>query len=93
MAGIKTSASGASQLVKFTLEQAIKAQTGEQRYSCTLSFTSAQDGVGDQRQAPAALPPGDPVPIVGGWVGRRAGLDGCGKSRPHRDSIIGPSSP
>jgi hypothetical protein len=29
---------------------------------------------------------------VGGWVGPRAGLDGCGKSRPHRDSIPGPSS-
>jgi hypothetical protein len=26
-------------------------------------------------------------------VGRRAGLDMCGKSRPHRDSIPGPSSP
>jgi len=25
-------------------------------------------------------------------VGRRAGLDRCGKSRPHRDSIPGPSS-
>jgi hypothetical protein len=24
-------------------------------------------------------------------VGPRAGLDGCGKSRPHRDSIPGPS--
>ena len=23
---------------------------------------------------------------AGGWVGRRAGLDGCGKSHPHRDS-------
>ena len=30
---------------------------------------------------------------IGGWVGPRAGLDGCGKSRPHRDSIPGPSSP
>ena len=29
----------------------------------------------------------------GGWVGLRAGLDGCGKTRPHRDSIPGPSSP
>jgi hypothetical protein len=28
-----------------------------------------------------------------GWVGPRAGLDGCGKSRRHRDSISGPSSP
>ena len=28
---------------------------------------------------------------IGGWVGTTAGLDGCGKSRPHRDSIPGPS--
>ena len=26
------------------------------------------------------------------WVGLRAGLDECGKSRPHRVSIPGPSS-
>jgi hypothetical protein len=26
-------------------------------------------------------------------VGPRAGMDGCGKSRPNRDSIPGPSSP
>ena len=31
---------------------------------------------------------------TGGWVGPRAGLDGCGKSRPpRRDSIPRPSSP
>ena len=44
-------------------------------------------GVGGQRHAPAALPsakrPG--THCIGGWVGARAGLDGCGKSRPHRD--------
>jgi len=28
----------------------------------------------------------------GCWVGRKAILDRCGKSRPHRDSIPGPSS-
>jgi hypothetical protein len=28
-----------------------------------------------------------------GWVGPRAGLDVCEKSRPHRHSIPGPSSP
>ena len=28
---------------------------------------------------------------IGGWVGPRAGLDGCGKSRAHRDSVPGPS--
>jgi hypothetical protein len=30
---------------------------------------------------------------VGGWVGPRAVLDGCGKSRPHREWIRGPPSP
>ena len=30
---------------------------------------------------------------TGGWVVPRVGLDGCGKSRTHRDSIPGPSSP
>jgi hypothetical protein len=30
---------------------------------------------------------------TGGWVGPRAGLDVCEKSRPHRDLIPGPSSP
>jgi hypothetical protein len=67
---------------------------GEQRYSCTLSLTSALD-VGGQRHAPAALPPGNRpgIPCIGGWVGPRAGLDRCGKSRPHQDSIPGPSSP
>jgi hypothetical protein len=41
-------------------------------------------GVGSQRHAPAALPPGKRLGIhfIGGWVGPRAGLDGCGKSRP-----------
>ena len=31
---------------------------GNLRYSSTLSLTSALDGVGGQRHAPAALPPG-----------------------------------
>jgi hypothetical protein len=30
---------------------------------------------------------------IGGWVGPRAGLEGCGKYRSHRDLILGPSSP
>ena len=55
---------------------------GEQRYSCTSSLTSALDGVGGQRHALAALPPGK-RPGIGGCVGLRAGLDGHGKSRPH----------
>jgi hypothetical protein len=52
-------------------------------------------GVGGQLNAQAALPPGKRPAThgIGGWVGPRAGLDGCEKSRPHRDSIPGPSSP
>jgi len=68
---------------------------GEYRYVSTLSLTSALDGVGGQRHAPAALHP-EKRPgtyCTGGWVGPKAGLDGCGKSRLHQDSIPGPSNP
>ena len=52
-------------------------------------------GVGGQRHGPAALYPRERpgTHCIGGWVGPSAGLDGRGKSRPHRDSIPGPSSP
>ena len=52
-------------------------------------------GLGGQRHAPAALPPGKRpgTHCIGDSVGPRAGLDRCGKSRSHRDSIPGPSSP
>ena len=67
---------------------------GEKKYSSTLSLTSVLDGVGDQRHAPAALPPGKTrYPLYRRLVGHRAVLDGCGKSRRYRDSIPGPSSP
>jgi len=40
-------------------------------------------GVGSQRHAPADLPTGKPgTHCIRGWVGPRADLDGCGKSRP-----------
>jgi hypothetical protein len=41
-------------------------------------------GVGGQRHAPAALPPGKRpgTHCIGGSVGPRSGLDGCGKYRP-----------
>ena len=47
--------------------------------------------VDGQRHTPAALPQGKTR--TGHWVGLRAGLDGCGKFPPHRDSIPGLSSP
>jgi hypothetical protein len=48
-----------------------------------------------QRHAPAALYPRERPDThrTGGWVRPRAGLDKCGKSRPHRDSIPEPYSP
>jgi hypothetical protein len=46
--------------------------------------------VGGQRHAPAALPLGmTQYPCMGGSVGTRAGIEGRGKSRHHRDSIPG----
>ena len=49
-------------------------------------------GVSGQLHAPAALPPGKRpgTYCTGGWVDPRAGLDGCEKSRLHRDSIPEP---
>jgi len=72
-----------------------KSPEGESRYSSTLSLTSALDGVGGQRHAPAALPPGkgSGTHCIVGLVGPRADLDRCGISRLQRDSIPGPSSP
>ena len=68
---------------------------GEKRYSSTLSLTLALERVDGQRHAPAALAPGKRPGNydIGGWVVRRAGLDECGKSRLHQDSIPEPSSP
>jgi hypothetical protein len=55
----------------------------EERYTSTLSLTSALYEVGGQRHAPAALPRERPgTHCIGGWVGPTAGVDGCGKSRP-----------
>jgi hypothetical protein len=53
-------------------------------YSSTSSLTSAQDEVDVQHHASAALPPVKRLGThcIGGWVGPRAGLDGCGKFRP-----------
>jgi hypothetical protein len=49
-------------------------------------------GLGGQHHAPAALPPGKThiTQCTGGWVGPRAGLDDCRKSRPHQDPVPDP---
>jgi hypothetical protein len=62
-------------------------------YSST-PLTSTLDGV-VVNATPRPLYPWERPSIhcIRGWVFPRAGLDECGKSRPHRDSIPGPSSP
>ena len=55
---------------------------GERWYNSTLPSTLALDGVGGQPYAVTALPKERPgTHCIGGRVGPRAGLDGCGKSR------------
>ena len=51
--------------------------------------------LGGQHHDPAAFTSGQNTGVhcTWGWVSPRAGLDGCRKSRPHLDSIPGPSSP
>ena len=51
--------------VKFTLEQATKAQRGSRGHSSTLSLTLALDGAGWSTPRPGRFTPGkDPLPIV-----------------------------
>ena len=67
----------------------------EKRYSYTLSLASALDGGGWLTPRPGRFTPGERhgTHCIGRWMGPRAVLDGCGKSRPYRDSIPGPFSP
>ena len=58
---------------------------GEHIYSSTLSSTSALDGVGGwPTPRPDRFTPGETpgTHCIGDWMDPRAGLDGCGKSRP-----------
>ena len=80
--------------VNFTLEKATKTQNGENVYFYSLFKLCARWGwlVND---TPRSLDPRERpgTHCIGGWVDPRAGMDGCAKSRPHRDSISGPSTP
>ena len=52
-------------------------------------LTSALEGGGWSKHAPGRF---TGTHCIGGWVGPRAALEGCGKSHPLRDSIHGPSN-
>jgi hypothetical protein len=65
-------------------------------YSSTLPLTTALEGVGGQRHAPAALLPPPPAktryPLYR-WLGGPQDRSGrVRKTSPHRDSILGPPS-
>jgi len=80
--------------VNFTPKQSTKAQKGSSGITL-LFFNFGAIWGGKSTPLPRPLYPRERpgTHCIGGWVGPRAGLDGCGKSRPHRDSIPGPSSP
>ena len=80
--------------VKLTQEQATKAQKGRRCIALLCVQSRRQMGwvVNDTLRPLHPLErPG--THCIGGWVGTRTGLDGCGKSRPHWDSIPGLPSP
>jgi hypothetical protein len=68
---------------------------GETEYSFNPIINSALDGGGWSASRPGHCNPGKyPVSLIqDSWMGLGAGLDRHGKSRLHRDSIPGPSSP
>ena len=75
--------------VQFTLEQTTKTQRGSRGIALHFPYP---------RYSMAWVVNATPWPLypkerpgthcIGGWVEPRAGLDGCGKSRLHRDSIL-----
>jgi len=97
---IKTLYSNKVKKIKCTLVQALSLCTGRtprrgSRGIALLFLDHGTKGVRGQHHAPAAFYPRERpgTHCTGGWVGPRGGLDRCGKSRPHRDSIPVPSSP
>jgi len=87
--------------VKCTLVQALRLCTGRTAHRGSRGIAllfhdhGTRRGWRGQRHAPTALYPRKRpgTHCTGSWVGVRAGLNRCGKSLPHRDSIPGPSSP
>jgi hypothetical protein len=74
--------------------QATKALR-ESRSIALLCFQTSALEVRGQRHALATFYTRERLSThcTGGWVGPRAGLDRCGKTRPHQDSIPRPSRP
>jgi hypothetical protein len=75
--------------VNFNAVEAIKPQTGNKATAILFLQPRRYVGLGGQRHAPAALPPGRKIvtDCKGFCLGRMDGLDGCGKLRTYGDSI------
>jgi hypothetical protein len=85
--------------VKVTLVLALRLCTGHTAHSGSKGIALLLHDHGTRRGEWSASRPGRSLPrkrpgthFTGGWVDPRAGLNRCGKSRLHRDSIPGPSS-
>ena len=72
--------------VNFALQQTTKAQSGS-KYISILPSTSALERRWVANATSQPLYPLERADsnFIEGWVGPRAGLDGCRKSRPQRD--------
>ena len=86
-------------MVKCTLVQALRLCTGRTAHRGSRGIAVLFLDHGTRRSEGSASflaiypleRPG--TPCTGGWMGPRTGMDRCGKSRHHWDSIPGPSSP
>jgi hypothetical protein len=87
--------------LKCTLVQALRLCTGRTAHMGSRGIALLFYDHGTRREwgvkvtpRPLSIPRERPgTHCTGGWLGTRVGLDRCGKSRPHWDSIPGPSSP
>ena len=86
--------------VKCALVQAQRLCTGRTDHRGSRGIALLFLDHGTRRGEGSSSRPGRSLPrrrpgthCTGGWVGPRVGLDRCGKSRPHRDSIPGSSTP
>jgi hypothetical protein len=76
---------------KFTLQPATMALRRSDDTVLLFMLPGYWMRVGGQRHAPAALPLGwVSARCLGGWLGPRAVLEGCGNLPSHGDSIPGP---
>ena len=67
--------------VKFTLEQATKAQSGRRGIVLFFNLGARSGWVVNATPRPPYPRERPDTHCIGGWVGPRVGLDGCGKSR------------